>query len=507
MYNVHVLVCFLSLCFVLCFQKFREAYRETENTNALESKHSLVGFPFPSQPLMLKSPPKSDQTRDKVTTQPAPPTGLLSVNPVRIHTYYMGGTPQQVPAGTPTKTAAKDMHVLPGAPSQRDLYGVATPTAVNTNHLLDTSRASSPVVDVPLRLEANCGAQKASESRHEIVESNDVHPTDAVKGGSADSMGGNEMSVKGEAKSQSSHSNHATPPSTLHLPPSNRAQLTNGLDLPHVKTSIDGTSMVPGVKSLKIPSAFTCITFNNVALNPVKANIVAEHSTRVNSAPQLDVTCSSMQDGAQLRHGTSCDMLRLKHLPPTDNPDEVVTKSLNTVKDGKLRRVGKGQGDGEGVKEGDGDREGQGEGVGEGDGDCDGVGKGEGEGEGVGEGEGDRDEVGKGEEEGKGEGKGDREGVEGRNDIAMMGIRNMLAVPQSSARVRRQQGYSRKSKKPMIEVKSTTRVQCTCTCVYACHICDNEMVRKTTQHNRNSGRAIKHGTTSPLGGTRTHDLL
>lgn len=245
--------------------------------------------------------------REQISIKPPPITSHLSLlNTIQSHKDLVG-TPQQITAGTPTKTAIKDG--IPGAPSHQEWYGIDTPVATNPKHLLQLPRADSPAVHASLRLEAECGAVKVSDSSRGNNVSGDVVKRE----------GGNAVEEESKSNCQESTTADHAPPVTHNSPPSHRTLLTNGLALPPINPSNDGTSLVPGGRSLKIPQTTASVTLNNVVQNE------AEGMPRVNSDPQL---CSKAeQNNEPLRKAKSCDVLQVN----TTEKGMTVDPPLNMV--------------------------------------------------------------------------------------------------------------------------------------------------------------------------------
>lgn len=230
---------------------------------------------------------------------------LFSLNVLQPYKDLVG-TPQQVTPGTPTKTVIKEG--IPGVPSHKDWYGIET-----SKHPPGFPQADSPAVHASLRLEAECGALKVSDSSHRNTVGGDVGKRE----------GGNDAcAVEEESKSGSQEptTHDRTNPPLSYNSPSHRTLLTNGLALPTINPSSDGTSLVPGGKSLKIPQTGPSGTLNNVAQNVSKQ---IEGIQRVNSDPQF---CSKAEHNEEpLKKAKSCDMLQLETTERVDPPLNMVT--------------------------------------------------------------------------------------------------------------------------------------------------------------------------------------
>lgn len=244
---------------------------------------------------MSKSPSKSDTTRREQVAIKLPPTAshLSSHNAFQPHRDLVG-TPQPVTPGTPTKTVIKEG--IPGAPSHKDWYGIDMSVVANAKHPPGLPQTDSPAVHVSLRLEAKCGALKESDSSDRNTVGGDVVEREA----------GNDACAVEEVSKSGSHQptahDRTNPPVTYNSP--SRTLLTNGLALPAINPSSDGTSLVPGGKSLKIPQTGPSLTLNNVAQNISKQ---IEGIPRVNSDPQF---CSKAERNEEpLRKAKSCDVL------------------------------------------------------------------------------------------------------------------------------------------------------------------------------------------------------
>ena len=264
---------------------------------------------------MPKSLSKSDTTRrEQVAIKPPPITShLSSLNALQPHRDLVG-TPQQVTPGTPTKTVVKEG--IPGAPSHKDWYGIDTSV---TKHPLGLSQADSPAVRASLRLEAECGALKVSDSSCGNDDGGDV----VEREGGDDSSAVEEESKSGSQ--QPTAPDCTNPPVTYDSPPAHRTLLTNGLALPTINPPSDGTSLVPGVKSLKIPQTAASVTLNNVAQNLSKQ---VDGIPRVNSDPQF---CSKAEQNEEpLKKAKSCDMLQLDTTERVDPPLNMATQLDST---------------------------------------------------------------------------------------------------------------------------------------------------------------------------------
>lgn len=267
---------------------------------------------------MPKSLSKSDTTRrEQVAIKPPPITShLSSLNALQPHRDLVG-TPQQVTPGTPTKTVVKEG--IPGAPSHKDWYGIDTSV---TKHPLGLSQADSPALRASLRLEAECGALKVSDSSCGNDDGGDV----VKREGGDDACAVEEKSKPGSQ--QSTAPDCTIPPVTYDSPPAHRTLLTNGLALPTINPPSDGTSLVPGGKSLKIPQTAASVTLNNVAQNLSKH---VEGIPRVNSDPQF---CSKAEQNEEpLKKAKSCDMLQLNTTETVDPPSNMVTELDTTERD------------------------------------------------------------------------------------------------------------------------------------------------------------------------------
>ena len=251
-------------------QKFGEAHKETEGgpTSTGGSGQSLVGvIQHKTQSLGPKSPTKSDLSRRQgtTTTQQQAPTTIASLPPIRSLHELAGGGSNHATSDTTADRAGKCQSQAVNRHNQQR-------TTIETS-LCHLERVDSPTVGHS----AEDGKTVSNVTEHP----SQVEPQEQEEEG--DKLLGAEQVI-----------GQGSPAAHTSLSPSQKTQMTNGIDLPDVGTR-SGVTIVPGVNSSKIHEESLqendCAPRASSAPTPTTANV---HSKGLESHVSRAKSCEGL---------------------------------------------------------------------------------------------------------------------------------------------------------------------------------------------------------------------